>query len=115
MSCGRCIGIEEVSRRLAARSNVAISTTAAHVMLLGAARMVPANVLTISVLSIHLWVKRLCHRNQVERDACTDLKAVIVMTEQLNALMLLAAIWVDGWSNVRMEEWMESNPQRSVL
>lgn len=61
------------------------------------------NVLTISVLSISLWVKRLCHHqvvavksSGVEGSASTDLEAEIFMIETAEHPVLFVAIWVDG-------------------
>lgn len=62
------------------------------------------NVLTISVLSISLWVKRLCHhqvvaiKSSVEGggEASADLKAEIFMIETAERPMLFVVIWVDG-------------------
>ncbi len=61
------------------------------------------NVLTISVLSISLWVKRLCHHqvvavksSRVEGGASTDLEAEIFMIETAECPVLFVAIWVDG-------------------
>lgn len=62
------------------------------------------NVLTISVLSISLWVKRLCHHQVVAikssgeegGEASADLKAEIFMIETAERPMLFVVIWVDG-------------------
>lgn len=49
-------------------SRGAISTVAAPIESLGC--LVPVNLLTISVLSISLWVKRLCHHQVVALKRC---------------------------------------------
>ena len=61
------------------------------------------NVLTSSVLSISLWVKRLCHHQVVAikssgggGGASADLKAEIFMIETAEHPMLFVVIWVDG-------------------
>lgn len=58
------------------------------------------NILTIRVLSISLWVKRLCHHQVVplksSRALEADLEAEIFMTETAECPMLFVAIWVDG-------------------
>lgn len=58
------------------------------------------NVLTISVLSISLWVKRLCHHQAVPLKSSkaleADLEAEIFMTETAECPMQFVAIWVNG-------------------
>lgn len=84
------------------------------------------NVLTINVLSISLWVKRLCHHqvvaikgSAVEGEGVrTDLKAEIFIIETAERPVLFCSN-MGGWMNEckdgGMDGWKVKKLQRSVL